>query len=232
MSNSIYRVFVEKLGGTGITTTFIGNEGELFWDPTSTALKMSDGTTAGGVSITNSSSTTTWTRFYFDRGGVTPSGSISNSENVGKNFGTWTETTSANTATTGVTPTSTSYDPTLTGVTVNANGEFAFVAGVYEIAASIQFKIYNNTGVLNKHHFYLYGESGSNWAGSYDETLLIPDTSALVNNDTMVKMGGLFVFENATQANNIVYLQMRTDPSPVDANFFPDYGFMDIKKIG
>ena len=49
MSNSIYRVFVEKLGGTGITTTFVGNEGELFWDPTSTALKMSDGSTAGGV---------------------------------------------------------------------------------------------------------------------------------------------------------------------------------------
>ena len=51
MSNSIYRVFVEKLGGSGISTTFVGNEGELFWDPTTTALKVSDGTTAGGVGI-------------------------------------------------------------------------------------------------------------------------------------------------------------------------------------
>ena len=51
MSNSIYRVFTEKLGGSGISTTFVGNEGELFWDPTSTALRMSDGSTAGGVGI-------------------------------------------------------------------------------------------------------------------------------------------------------------------------------------
>ena len=51
MSNSIDRVFVEKLGGTGITTTFVGNEGELFWDPATTTLKMSDGSTAGGVGI-------------------------------------------------------------------------------------------------------------------------------------------------------------------------------------
>ena len=50
MSNSIYRVFVEKLGGTA-STTFVGNEGELFWDPTTTDLKMSDGTTEGGVGI-------------------------------------------------------------------------------------------------------------------------------------------------------------------------------------
>lgn len=67
MSNSIYRVFVEKLGGSGISTTFVGNEGELFWDPTTTALKVSDGTTAGGVGISgggggNSSSITDGTK--------------------------------------------------------------------------------------------------------------------------------------------------------------------------
>ena len=47
---SVYRVFTEKLGGAD-ATTFVGNQGELFWDPTSTALKMSDGSTAGGVGI-------------------------------------------------------------------------------------------------------------------------------------------------------------------------------------
>ena len=47
---SVYRVFVEKLGGAD-STTFVGNQGELFWDPTTTALKMSDGSTAGGVGI-------------------------------------------------------------------------------------------------------------------------------------------------------------------------------------
>ena len=47
---AVYRVFTEKLGGAD-ATTFVGNQGELFWDPTSTALKMSDGSTAGGVGI-------------------------------------------------------------------------------------------------------------------------------------------------------------------------------------
>lgn len=47
---AVYRVYTEKLGGTN-AATFVGNQGELFWDPTSTALKMSDGSTAGGVGI-------------------------------------------------------------------------------------------------------------------------------------------------------------------------------------
>ena len=47
---AVYRVFTEKLGGAD-ATTFVGNQGELFWDPTTTALKMSDGSTAGGVGI-------------------------------------------------------------------------------------------------------------------------------------------------------------------------------------
>lgn len=47
---AVYRVFTEKLGGAD-AATFVGNRGELFWDPTTTALKMSDGSTAGGVGI-------------------------------------------------------------------------------------------------------------------------------------------------------------------------------------
>ena len=47
---AVYRVFTEKLGGVD-AATFVGNRGELFWDPTTTALKMSDGSTAGGVGI-------------------------------------------------------------------------------------------------------------------------------------------------------------------------------------
>ena len=47
---AVYRVYTEKLGGAS-AATFVGNQGELFWDPTSTTLKMSDGSTAGGVGI-------------------------------------------------------------------------------------------------------------------------------------------------------------------------------------
>lgn len=176
---------------------------------------------------------TKWTRFYFDRGGVTPAPSgVANSENVGKNFGSWTETTSTNSGSTYVTPFSSTYNPTLTGITVNSNGEFQFPAGVYDVHASIQFKIYNTSSNLAKYDFYLYGESGSNWAGSYDEQLLVPSTNTLVNNDMMIKMSGLYVFEDATQANNILYLQMGTSSNPVYADMYPDFGFLDIKKLG
>ena len=50
---SVYRVFLEKLGGSD-AATFIGNAGELFYDPTTTTLKFSDGSTAGGQSLSSS----------------------------------------------------------------------------------------------------------------------------------------------------------------------------------
>ena len=46
----VYRALVEKLGAAS-TATFVGNEGELFWDPTSTSVRISDGSTPGGVGI-------------------------------------------------------------------------------------------------------------------------------------------------------------------------------------
>lgn len=216
------------------------SDGDLWWNSDEGVLKVyyNDGNSSQWVdasmagSGSSGGSSIQWTRFYFDRGGSTPSGSVSNSENVGKNFGSWTETTSANNGTTYVTPSSSTYDPTLTGITVNSNGEFEFPTGVYEVHASIQFKIYNTTSFLQKHDFYLYGESGSDWAGSYDEQLLVPPTTNLFNNDMMIKMSGLYVFENSTQANNKLYLQMGTGTYPVNSNMFPDYGFLDIKKIG
>lgn len=53
MSNSTFKVFVDKMGGEN-PDTFIGQQGELFYDPTGSTLKISDGVTAGGVSISPS----------------------------------------------------------------------------------------------------------------------------------------------------------------------------------
>lgn len=47
MANKTYKVLLEKLGGT-TATSYVGNEGELFFDPTTTTLRVGDGTTAGG----------------------------------------------------------------------------------------------------------------------------------------------------------------------------------------
>ena len=44
---TIHRVLVEKLGATNVAD-FVGNAGELFFDPSTTTLKFSDGSTAGG----------------------------------------------------------------------------------------------------------------------------------------------------------------------------------------
>ena len=50
MSNVTYRFFLEKLGGTDVTT-FIGNAGELFYDPLDGILRLSNGLTQGGTPI-------------------------------------------------------------------------------------------------------------------------------------------------------------------------------------
>ena len=47
-TNTTYRVLVEKLGASD-PSTFVGNQGELFFDPNGTSLKISDGSTVGGV---------------------------------------------------------------------------------------------------------------------------------------------------------------------------------------
>jgi hypothetical protein len=48
--NTTYRILVEKLGSSD-PSQFIGNDGEVFYDPNIPALKLSNGLTPGGVSI-------------------------------------------------------------------------------------------------------------------------------------------------------------------------------------
>lgn len=49
-TNTVYRLFIEKLGGTS-PSEFVGDEGELFYDPNIKSLKLSDGITQGGIVI-------------------------------------------------------------------------------------------------------------------------------------------------------------------------------------
>ena len=53
--NTTYRILVEKLGDAD-PDEFVGNEGEVFYDPNSPELKLSDGETVGGISIGGSGS--------------------------------------------------------------------------------------------------------------------------------------------------------------------------------
>lgn len=60
---TVFRNFVEQLGGSD-ATTFVGSAGEIFYDPTTTTLRISDGSTPGGVIINTggggSSQTISW----------------------------------------------------------------------------------------------------------------------------------------------------------------------------
>jgi hypothetical protein len=58
--NTTYRILVEKLGAQD-PSQFVGNDGEVFYDPNNPELKLSDGTTPGGVSIGGGGSTGTLT---------------------------------------------------------------------------------------------------------------------------------------------------------------------------
>jgi hypothetical protein len=47
-TNTAYRLFVEKLGAEN-PSEFVGNKGELFYDPNVGDIRYSDGVTPGGV---------------------------------------------------------------------------------------------------------------------------------------------------------------------------------------
>jgi hypothetical protein len=53
-NNTIHRALVEKLGGRN-TSEYVGNAGELFWDPDTGNVRISDGTTIGGLGVAESS---------------------------------------------------------------------------------------------------------------------------------------------------------------------------------
>ena len=50
IGDSINRIFVEKLGATE-RSSFVGNQGDIFYDPASTQIFVSDGKTPGGVGL-------------------------------------------------------------------------------------------------------------------------------------------------------------------------------------
>jgi hypothetical protein len=54
MSNNTFRPLLERLGGNP-ANTFVGIAGEIFYDPATGNLRLSDGVTPGGLSITESS---------------------------------------------------------------------------------------------------------------------------------------------------------------------------------
>jgi hypothetical protein len=53
-----FKPFLEKLGGTS-ASSYIGNEGELFYDPSTGSLRLSNGSTPGGQVVSSGGSSGT-----------------------------------------------------------------------------------------------------------------------------------------------------------------------------
>jgi hypothetical protein len=60
MANKTFKLFADKMGGRQ-ASQYIGTEGEIFYDPTTTSLRISNGSTAGGISIGGNN---TYGQFY------------------------------------------------------------------------------------------------------------------------------------------------------------------------
>lgn len=68
MSNTTFKLFADKMGGTS-STNYIGTLGEIFYDQNVGTLKLSDGVTAGGTAITVASAPTDYSQtslFFVD----------------------------------------------------------------------------------------------------------------------------------------------------------------------
>jgi hypothetical protein len=63
MANKTFKLFADKMGGRQ-ASEYIGTEGEIFYDPTTNLLRISDGSTAGGTSISTGGSTPVFGCFH------------------------------------------------------------------------------------------------------------------------------------------------------------------------
>jgi hypothetical protein len=73
MANKTFKLFADKMGGRQ-ASEYIGTEGEIFYDPTTNALRISNGSTAGGTLIAGN---TTYGQFYST---VTQTVAVANTE--------------------------------------------------------------------------------------------------------------------------------------------------------
>ena len=82
-TNATFKLFADKLGGTR-ANTYIGTTGDLFYDPEIGSIKLSNGTTPGGITVTEpTSSILADNRWYVDpaRTDINPATATGNSMN-------------------------------------------------------------------------------------------------------------------------------------------------------
>lgn len=240
-------VLPNDMGTSGYVLTTDGSSNTSWSAPSAGALddlsNVSVPTPADGEVLIYSTANSRWeagqaasqalhTSFEFSAGGTVPSATISNSSLLGQNWGTWTETNSTNQF---GGPSSSTYDPTLTGITFSSStGEFTgFPAGRYQITCGFTVAIDNVTPGFGSSLSYLI--SADNIAGTFGYTselfrlTVLPYTSyGSTASEFQVKMDCIAVFEETTASNNRVEIYLDQDIKP--SHYIP-FGNMNIIKF-
>ena len=171
------------------------------------------------------------TTFDFSYIGATPTGTVANSTRLGRNYGTWTEVTSA----LFYGPSSSTYDPTLQGVTFNSStGQFTgFPAGRYNITCSFTVVIDNVTPTFgsNLAHFLNADNVAATFSyGSHLSTLTpLPYASyGSAAHEFPVNLDLFVVFEETTGSNNQLEVWGDQDMSP---SYYITSGSLHILKV-
>lgn len=170
------------------------------------------------------------TSFAFSIGTV-PTGTIANSTRLGRNYGTWTEVTSA----LSYGPSSSTYDPTLQGVTFSSStGKFTgFPAGRYRITCSFTVLIDNVTPSFGGKLVHFLNANNVANTFSYGSTLNtltpLPYTSyGSAAHEFPVNLDMFVVFEETTGSNNQFEVFGDQDMSP---SYYITYGNLHILKV-
>lgn len=148
-TNTTYRIYVEKIGAQD-PSTFVGDEGELFYDPFVPTIKLSDGTTAGGVSIGGGGASSQW---------VTTSAGIHTTSNVG--IGTTNPRFALEVGAVGASGTSlyVNGDARITGILTIGTSSITLNGSTNTINVGSGITINGATGIISATSIYVNGSS-------------------------------------------------------------------------
>jgi len=169
------------------------------------------------ATASGSASTTLHTTFEFNYGSTTPTSVISNSNEIGLNFGAWSILNSAGIGG----PSSSTYNPTLTGISFNSTtGSFeGFPRGRYEINFSGAVAINNVTGTLTANELYYYAIATNPttsyfYFGDFVYGILPYTSYGSTSCNFNVHWNMIAVFEETTAANNQLGIYADQDMGP------------------